>query len=271
MRAILAILLFCITLSSCSEYQRVLSSDDSGRKYKVADSLYKLGKHKKALRLFEQIVPVYRGKPQAERLMFMYANTFYQMGDYYLSGYQFERFEESYPSSDSVEVAAYRSARSYYELSPRFSLDQEDTYTALERLQGYINKYPESDKRQRANEMVDELRTKLEKKDIEIANQHLRIADYIGDFRPAIEAYDNFIQDHPGSDFREEAYLGRLKAAYNLAIRSLPQLVDERLQTAKEYYQNYLKYYESGSMRAEADEIAQDIDVRLGTVEEIEP
>ena len=43
-------------------------------------------------------------------------STFYNLEDYYLAGYEFERFETSYPQSDSVEVAAYRSAKSYYEL-----------------------------------------------------------------------------------------------------------------------------------------------------------
>ena len=83
----------------------------------------------------EQVVPVYRGKPQAEKLMFMYSNTYYQLEDYYLSGYQFERFIVSYPKSDSVELASYKSASSYYQLSPRYSLDQTDTYIGLEKLQ----------------------------------------------------------------------------------------------------------------------------------------
>ena len=102
----------------------------------------------------EQIVPVYRGKPQAEKLMFMYADTYYKLEDYYLSGYQFERFAASYPKSDSVETAAYYSASSYYELSPVYSLDQKDTYTGLEKLQAFIDTYPNSEYRKEANKKV---------------------------------------------------------------------------------------------------------------------
>ncbi|PVW16586.1 outer membrane protein assembly factor BamD [Marixanthomonas spongiae] len=267
MKNLFLLLFAAIALSSCSEYQKVLSSEDTGKKYAMADSLYKQGKYKKALKLFEQVVPVYRGKPQAERLMYLYANTFYELEDYYLSGYQFERFETSYPQSDSVEVAAYKSAKSYYELSPRYSLDQEDTYKALEKLQNYINKYPNSEKRMEANELVAELRGKLEKKDIEIADQNLKIAEYIGDYRPAIESYDNFIADHPGSKYRKDAFYGRLQAAYQLAVRSIPSLVEERLLTAKEYYQKFIKYYSDTELKAEADRIAADIEERLGELQ----
>src|SRR5690606_280474 len=172
-------ILLCLTifLSSCSQYQKVLRKDDMGKKYAVADSLYKKGKFRKSLKLMEQIVPSYRGKPQGEKLMFIYANTYYNLEDHYMAGYQFDRFTQAYPQSDSIEIAAFKSAKSFYQLSPRFSLDQKDTDKALEKLQEYINSYPNSDKRIEANELVAELRHKLEKKEFETAKQYLRVED----------------------------------------------------------------------------------------------
>ncbi len=248
---------------SCSEYQNVLKSDNITDKYRLADSLYNVGKYKKALVLMEQIVPAYRGKPQAERLMFMYANTFYKIGDNYLSGYQFERFVKSYPSSDSVEVAAFRSADSYYKLSPVYSLDQKDTYKALEKLQEFVDQFPNSTYRLEANKRVLELREKLDKKDIEIANQYLKIGDYISDYKVAIAAFDNFIADHPGSKYRKDAFLGRFQAAYLRAINSYPSLQEERLKEAKKYYKDFVKYYGETPLKEEADKILQEIDKRL--------
>lgn len=211
----------------------------------------------------EQIVPLYRGKPQAEKLMFIYANTFYKLEDFYLAGYQFERFEVSYPKSDSVEIAAYRSAKSYYELSPRYSLDQKDTDKALEKLQAYINKYPNTEYRIEANELVAELRGKLELKDIRIAQQYLRISDY----KPAIAAFENFISDHPGSEFRKDAFYGKLEAGYKLALNSIPQLVKERLINAKAYYTSFKKYYKNTELMEDADVILNDINKRLNLEE----
>jgi outer membrane protein assembly factor BamD len=248
---------------SCSEYQKVLKSDDAGLKYQHAESYYNNGKYKKALKLMEQIVPVYRGKPQAEKLMFMYANTFYQLEDHYLSGYQFERFVQSYGKSDSLEVAAYRSAESYYQLSPRYSLDQEDTYKGLEKLQEFINTYPNSEYRDMANLKVLELSDKLQKKDIEVAKQYLKIGETMGTFKNAIEAFDNFILDHPGSKYRPDAFYGKFEAAYRLAINSFPSLVEERLQTSIKYYKDFKKYYPSNELHEEAEKILEDINKRL--------
>ncbi len=261
MKKSLLLIFATAALASCSEYQQALKNENVGEKYQIAQKYYHAGKYKKALGLMEQIVPVYRGKPQAEQLMFMYANTFYNLEDFYLSGYQFERFEQSYPSSDSVEIAAYRSARSYYELSPRYSLDQKDTHKGLEKLQNFIDNYSESEYRQEVNGLVTELRNKLEKKDYEVANQYLKISDY----KAAIEAFDNFILDHPGSPYRKDAFYGRLKASYELAINSLPHLVKERLETSKSHYNSFLKYFSESDLKEDADEISQDIEKRLGS------
>lgn len=250
-------------LTSCGEYQRVLRKDDISMKYNMADSLYVKGKYKKSLKLMEQIVPAYRGKPQAERLMFIYANTFYELGDYFVSGYQFERFTQSYPTSDSLEVAAFKSAKSFYQLSERYSLDQTRTSEGLEKLQAFINRFPNSDKRVEANELVSELRMKLDRKQFEIAKQYLQIEEY----KAAIEAFDNFIGDHPGTEFRERAFLLRLQASYGLAVRSIPSLVQERLLVAKGHYNSFKKYYTDSDLAKEADKINQEIEERLIPIE----
>lgn len=257
--------ILCITVlfSSCGEYQKVLRKDDIGKKYTFADSLYKKGKYKKALKLMEQIVPAYRGKPQAEKLMYIYANTYYELGDYFTSGYQFERFTQAYPQSDSAEVAFFKSAKSFYNLSERYSLDQQETHRGMNKLQDFINTYPNSEKREEANGLVVELRTKLEKKQFEVAKQYHHIERY----KAAIKAFDNFITDNPGTVFREQAFLYRLESAYKLAINSIPSLVEERLLTAKNYYNSYHKYYQNGELTEDANEIGQDIDKRLMSLE----
>src|SRR5690606_9355869 len=119
--------------------------------------------------------------------------------------------------------------------------------------------YPNSEKREEANQLVTELRTKLEKKQFETARQYYRIEDY----KAAIEAFDNFIADNPGTIYREEAFLYRLKAAYELAIKSVPRLVQERLATAKGYFNSYIKYYKDTDSAADAIEISRKIDEKL--------
>lgn len=263
------ILLFSILIltASCSQYQKVLKSEDIALKYTTAEQLYNEAqagegnerrKYRKAVRLFEQLVPAYRGKPQAQKLMFLYADSYYQLGDHYLAGYQFERFVESYPDSERLEEAAYKSARSYYFLSPRYDLDQSETHQAIAKLQAFINRFPESERLDEANQLVTELRVKLEKKAYEIAKQYHHTRNYIA----AMTAFDNFIADYPGSPFRELAFFYKFDSAYQYAINSYAYAMPERLERARTFYEDYTRYFPEGEFLSQAQEALTDIETR---------
>lgn len=248
------VFVFLLFGTSCSEYQKALKSEDTATKFKLGTELYDAGKFNKANRLFEQIVPKYRGKPQAEKLMFMHANSFYETKDYYISGYQFENFQRSYPRSEKAEEATFLAAKSYYELSPVYSKEQKETIEALEKLQLFVNKYPDSQYLPEANKLIKELDYKLEKKAFEIAKQYNQIAYFeSSDYEAAIKAFDNFLIQYPGTSFREAAMFYRLDSAYRLGINSVDRKKQERLDIAKGYYETFKKFYPNSEYIAEAE------------------
>ncbi|WP_281751516.1 outer membrane protein assembly factor BamD [Neptunitalea chrysea] len=248
-----------IVATSCSSYQKALKSEDVKVKYDLAESLYKEGKYPKANRLFEQILPKYAGKPQGERVVFMYADALYKDEDYYTAAYQFERFSTSYPNSQKSEEAAFYSAKSSYMLSPVFSIDQADTYSALNKLQGFINNYPQSEFLSEANEMVQKLTSKLEKKELEIAKNYSKTYYY----KSSIKSIDNFLLDYPGSSYKEEALFVKLDASYKLAINSYEYLIKDRLLEAQEAYDDLLKYFPNTTFADQASKIQEDIKEEL--------
>ena len=252
-------IIIAVLLSSCSQYQKALKSEDVKVKYDLALKLYEKGDYKRANRLFEQILPSYLGKPQGERIIFFYANSYYQLKDYYLASYQFERFYTSYPKSEKAEEAAFLEAKSYYQISPKYSVDQADTHKAIEKLQVFINNYPDSAYLQEANTMVKELRTKLEKKAFEIAKQYNTLQDY----KSAIEALDNFVSDYPGTPYREDALFYKLDSAYKLAVNSVSEKQGERLNDAKSAYNTFKKYYPESQYAAKADNMMASIEEEL--------
>ncbi|WP_306352495.1 outer membrane protein assembly factor BamD [Flavobacterium sp. '19STA2R22 D10 B1'] len=260
MNKFLSIILVVLVFSSCSDLQKALKSEDVALKYATAEKLYESGKYTKAIRLFEQIAPSYRGKPQAEKMFYMFAQSYYKTkNQYYLSGYQFESFASAYPKSEKAEEAAYLGAKSYAYLSPRYTLDQTDTYKAIEKLQAFINNYPNSTYIGEANELATSLRVKLEMKAYEIAKQYNTISDY----KSAIKALDNFVADYPGTPFKEKALYYKLDSAYNLAINSIPSKMEERLATAKLAYTNLLKFKEDTEYKKEADKMYASIEKEL--------
>ena len=265
--------IFLITsflLISCSEYQKVLKGDDVKKKYEIAQKLYEEEDFKKANRLFEQIAPKYVGRPQGERVMFFFANSFYEIENYNFAGYQFERFLKSYPRSNRAPDAAFLGAKSYYMLSPRYSLDQTDTDKALIKLQNFINAYPESQYLEEANAMAQELTTKKQKKEFEIAKQFNKLGkSYILDYNiAAIAALDNFISDHPGSIFREEAFYLRLEASTTLALNSTDRRKKERLEDAKDAYNLLMNSYPESAFTEQATDLLAQVDEELKEFEE---
>nr|WP_299388777.1 outer membrane protein assembly factor BamD [Allomuricauda sp.] len=266
MRSILPLLFAIILFSSCNEYQKVLKNEDVKAKYDLAQKYYDEGDFKRAKRLFEQIAPRYVGKPQGERVMFFFANSYFMTKDYYLSGYQFERFIKSYPRSDKIQEASFLGAKSYYMLSPAYSLDQTDTDKALARLQTFINTYPESEFFEEANAMAKELTSKKERKQIEIAKQFNKLGKFNYPILiSAITALDNFISDNPGSIYREEALYYRIEASTNLALNSTENRKQERLEEALDAYNNLLRYFPESQFKKKADDLSAKIQKELST------
>jgi len=244
-----------LLMVSCSEYQQLLRKGELAEKYRAAETFYKGGDYKRALRLFEQIVPAYRGKPQAERVLFYEADTYYKLEDFYIAQYKFERFAKLYSKSDKKEEALFKEAKSIYELSNRYTLDQKETFTGLDKLQKFINDYPEGKFLERANKYTAALRFKLEKKYYKVAKQYHHRELY----KPAIKSFSNYLVDYPGSKFTELVLYYRLESAYELAINSFDNLIPNRLKKAQEFYEAYESRSKDKNLKKKASAIADDI------------
>lgn len=259
MKKLVSILVVFVLFTSCNEYQKALKSEDIAVKYAAASKQYEKKKYDKAIRLFDQIAPSYKGKSNAERLFYMFAQSYYKTKQYYLAGYQFENFAVSYPKSEKVEEAAFLSAKSYSMLSPVYSLDQSDSEKAINKLQAFIDTYPNSTYLPEANKSIQELKNKVELKVFENAKQY----NTISDFKAAQVAMTNFIDDFPGTKFKEDALFYKLDSAYKLAINSVPQKMQERLLVAKADYASLIKFKANTKYKSKVDVMLTRIDKDL--------
>ena len=242
------IFIFCLS-NSCSEYQKALNSDEVAVKFNLGSELYEAEKYTKASRLFAQILPQYRGKPQAQKLTYMQAMCFYNTKDYNSSSYQMERFVNSYPDSEKVQEMAFLGAKSYYLMAPEYSKDSKDTKIAIDKLQEFINSYPESEYIKDANILIFELDSRLELKEYSIALQYNILSDY----QAAIKSFENFLMDFPGSDLREKAMYYRFDSAYKLAVNSVVWRQKERIQNAVTYFNSFKSNYKESEFLVEME------------------
>ena len=225
---------------SCNDYQKLLNSTENEvDKYTAAEEYYENGEFRRANALIEQIIPSFRGKPQGERLVFFFANSYYETRSYYSAAIQFENFIKSYPNSQRIQEAYFMEAKSYFMLSPIYTLDQDDTFTGIDKLQVFINRFPNSEYLTEALELMEQLQNKIEKKEFEISKQYYTIRDYSS----AIKSLDNFIADNPGTIFREEALYFRWLSQYEIAINSIESRINDRITELERSLENFLRYY----------------------------
>ncbi len=222
-----------ILLYSCSDYQKLLKSSDYELKYTKAVEYYNNEDYFRALSLFEELMTIYKGTKKAENIYYYYCYCQYNEGHHVLAGYHFKNFARTYPNSTHKEEALFQSAYCQYLNSPEYSLDQSYTYKAIDELQLFINKYPNSEHVKKSNELIEKLREKLEKKAFYNAKLYYDIKDY----KAAIVALKNSLKDFPDSKFREEQLFLILKSSYLLAENSIEKLKKERFDnTITEYY-----------------------------------
>ena len=258
-KKLVSLFLLVVLITSCGEYQKALKTEDVAVKFEMATKLYDTGKYNDAIRLIEQIAPAYRGKPQAEKLFYMFSQSYYKTKQYYLAAYQFESFVSGYPKSEKAEEAAYLGAKCFSMLSPVYSLDQIDTFKAIDKLQVFIDSYPNSTYLPEANRVLRELNEKIEKKVYENAKGYHTIMDY----KSAMVALDNFIADYPGTPFKEDALFYKYDSAYQLAINSVPSKMEERLNISKTAYYSLIKYKPDTKHKKIADEMMIRIETDL--------
>ena len=178
-----------------------------------------------------------------------------------MAAFEFESFAKAYPLSEKVEDANYFSAYAYYKQSPVFSLDKNETNNAVEKLQEFINKYPNSERMSSANDLVQELRIKLEYKAFEIAKQYNTIRDY----KSAIIVLDDFISDYPGTPYREDALFYLFDSSYELAINSVDSKMLERLNDAKKLYNELIEVYPESKYIGKSNKLNESIDSKIST------
>lgn len=230
------IIITFLVLGACSKYQKLLKSTENEKKYEMAIMYFEKSDYYRAMQLFEQLNMIYRGTSKAEQLNYYMAYCYYNQDEYIMASYYFKRYAKSFPNTDRAQECLYMSAYCQYLMSPIYSLDQTSTYEAIKELQLFINMYPQSERVEKANNLIDDLRAKLEKKAFEIAELYYKMEDY----QAAITSFENVLKDFPDTEYKEIILFYTMKSYYDYAIKSIEEKKEERFTRAVELYQTLI-------------------------------
>lgn len=241
----------CYLLVSCSDYQKLLKSNDTELKLEKAIEFYEAGNYFKAQTLLTDLRSYYRGTEKAEQINYYNAYCHYGTGELSMAAYFFKEFANTFPNSQYREEAEYMASYCYYLLSPQTSLDQTFTKRAISELELFIERFPYSEKRDTVNLYIDNLQRKLEKKAFDNAYLYYKT----GSYRAAVSALKNVIIDYPDTAYKEDILFYIIKANFDFASNSVHAKQAERFREVIDAYYEFVDYYPNSNNIKEAERI----------------
>jgi outer membrane protein assembly factor BamD len=234
---VLAIALF----SGCkTKYEKLRLSSDKDLKLQKAFEFYEQAEYLKAQYLLEDLIGAVRMTKDAEKVYFYYAYTHYHLKNFSFASYYFKKFADTYPTGQYAEEALFKSADSFYKLSPNYRLTQEDTESAVEGLQLFINTYPYSEKVAECNERIDQLRSKLELKAFDSAKGYFRRKRY----KASSYSFKNLLISYPDTKEGEFIRYMIVKSTFKYAQQSVLSKQIERYEETSEHCDKFKKRHQ---------------------------
>lgn len=246
------LVLFTVTialLSACSGYERALKSKDVNYKLTKANEFYDKKKYQQANSIYETLVPVFKSTRNYEPLYYRYAWSFYYMKDYLSASYHFRNFVEAFPNSKDADEVEFMYGLSLYKMSPEPSLDPTNTERAMEALQDYINRHPDSKRVTEANGFIDICRGKLETKEASAAKLYYNI----GYYKAAGVCYKQVMRNYPESTKSDFYQYMIVKSLYKYAYESVKEKQEERFANTLSAYQDLVDGYPKSSYLRDAE------------------
>jgi outer membrane protein assembly factor BamD len=160
-----------------------------------------------AIKFFEVIKLQYPASQYADDAQYYLAEINYKRGEYYMAAYNYATLRRIYPQSEFQKEALFKTALSFYEISPAFDRDQDYTRKAIQTFSEFQVVYPKDSLADRAGAYIVELRNKLAEKYYTIAELYRNLQS----IESSLVYYDAVIEEYPDSKFFEPAYYGKIE------------------------------------------------------------
>lgn len=260
---IIYLLAITVVLFSCRGFEHIRRSSDVNYKLTKANEYYDKKDYRHANTLYAELMPIMKSTRNYESLMYRYAYTYYHLKDYIEASYYFKNFGEYFPTSKDAEECEYMSAFCLYKYAPKPGLDQTNTQKALEAMQNFASKHPDSKRLGEANQIIDASRDKMEQKQAEAAKLYYNIGAYLRSYNAAPTTYRSIMKKYPDSKHTDEYLFMIMKSYYKYAKQSVESKQEERYANALDAYRELKDGYPTSTYMPEAEKLYAEIDVNI--------
>ena len=225
LKSALLFFLVSIFLFSCkTEYEKLRASGDVDLQLKKAFEYYENGEYVRSEQLFEGILGVLRGKVESEKAYFTYASCHFKQNNFILASFYFKDFATKFVNSEYREEADFMTAYSNYKLSPSYRLDQSYSDKAIQGFQLFVNTYPNSERVDECNQLIDSMRKKQETKAYAEGELYFNLKNY----ESAVRSFENLLKDYPETTDSEKVRFMIIRSFYLYAQNSVVSKKPER-------------------------------------------
>ena len=239
-----------LLLTGCQSINKVLKNPDPQYKLRMAEQYFANKKYNLAQQVYEDIMPAFRGQPEFENIYYKWAYTAYYQKDYLNAENLFKGYLEVFSTSPRAEEIDFMRAYTFYKQSPKAELDQSSTRKAIGVFQTFINTHPGSARNKEANEIIDQLRQKLEVKDRKSAQLYFDL----GQFRAAAVAFNTMLNDFAESEMAAEYKLMAIKSYFRFAEMSVEDKRAERFEKVIEEAEDFMDRFPESPLSKEVQD-----------------
>ena len=253
---ILITLLAALLLSSCGEYNKLLKSTDYEYKYEAAKNYFAKGQYNRAATLLNELIAILKGTDKAEESLYMLGMSYYNQNDYQTAAQTFTQYYNVYPRGTFTELARFHAGKALYLDTPEPRLDQSGTYNAIQQLQMFLEYFPNSAKKDEAQNMIFALQDKLVMKEYLSAKLYYNLGNYLGNnYESCVITAQNALKDYPYTNVREDLSILILRAKYEMAVFSVEDKREERYREAVDEYYAFKNEFPESKYMKDADRI----------------
>lgn len=192
--------------------------------------------------MLEELVTIKKGSDEAQECLYMLGMAQYCNKDFDAASETLRKYGSSYPRGIYAEPAAFYVGESLYESSPEPRLDQSPTNGSITAYQQFMDLYPDSKLRPRAQERLYELYDKLIQKEYLSAELYYNLGGYFGNinsneesnYNASIITAQNALKNYPYCSLREDFMLLIVKSKFQLAENSSAEKRLERYRDAED-------------------------------------
>lgn len=213
--------------------------------YDYAMEKYNKNKFFDAQMAFQRLVFSFPGQTFIDTAQYYLGMSFYKMKQHPEAIAEFRKLLSSYPSSPFADDAQFQVAICFYDQSPKYYLDQSETYDAIDEFSMFLTRYSRSPRKEEAQTKLNELYDKLAKKLYKNGELYLKLHDY----EPALIYFEQVRDNYPNTEWAKYAF-------YNSGVAMKKQ---GRVSDALETFQNFVLAFPDHKLSKKARENISEI------------